>query len=63
MQIENLSHHFLSIILITMGVLSTNSGIEPNEKRDTAKGPGLADNPLVAEWSGPYGGVPPFDKV
>ncbi len=63
MQIQNLSHHFLSVILITMGVLSTNSGIEPNEKRNIAKEPGLADNPLVAEWSGPYGGVPPFDKV
>lgn len=22
-----------------------------------------AANPLLAEWSGPYGGVPPFDKV
>jgi peptidyl-dipeptidase Dcp len=22
-----------------------------------------ADNPLTAEWSGPYGGVPPFDRV
>src|SRR5688500_13343123 len=21
------------------------------------------DNPLLARWSGPYGGVPPFDKV
>ncbi|HEX8254515.1 MAG TPA: M3 family peptidase, partial [Thermoanaerobaculia bacterium] len=22
-----------------------------------------SDNPLLAPWSGPYGGVPPFDKV
>ena len=21
------------------------------------------DNPLVADWEGPYGGVPPFDRV
>src|SRR5688572_21610714 len=21
------------------------------------------NNPLLAEWEGPYGGVPPFDKV
>ncbi|HEU4451852.1 MAG TPA: M3 family metallopeptidase [Longimicrobium sp.] len=21
------------------------------------------DNPLLAEWTGPYGGIPPFDKV
>jgi peptidyl-dipeptidase Dcp len=27
--------------------------------------PGAADetNPLLADWSGPYGGIPPFDKV
>ena len=25
--------------------------------------PSVADNPLVAEWGGAYGGVPPFDKV
>ncbi len=25
--------------------------------------PARADNPLLAEWTGPYGGVPPFDKV
>ncbi len=23
----------------------------------------VAENPLLSEWSGPYGGVPPFDKV
>src|SRR5687768_2298389 len=22
-----------------------------------------ADNPLLAPWSGPYGGVPPFDRI
>ena len=22
-----------------------------------------ADNPLLAKWEGPYGGVPPFDKM
>ena len=25
--------------------------------------PPRPDNPLLAEWTGPYGGVPPFDKV
>src|SRR5688500_17056015 len=24
---------------------------------------GAANNPLLAEWTGPYGGVPPFDQV
>jgi peptidyl-dipeptidase Dcp len=23
----------------------------------------VTDNPLLAQWAGPYGGVPPFDKV
>jgi peptidyl-dipeptidase Dcp len=22
-----------------------------------------ADNPLLRKWSGPYGGLPPFDKM
>ena len=25
--------------------------------------PAMPANPLLAEWTGPYGGVPPFDKV
>src|ERR1041384_2697751 len=24
---------------------------------------GTEDNPLLADWKGPYGGVPPFDRV
>ena len=28
---------------------------------DTVAAPGMAANPLLAPWSGPYGGVPPFD--
>jgi peptidyl-dipeptidase Dcp len=30
---------------------------------DNGRAPGAASNPLLAEWTGPYGGVPPFDKV
>jgi peptidyl-dipeptidase Dcp len=26
-------------------------------------GAGAQENPLLAEWTGPYGGVPPFDQV
>jgi peptidyl-dipeptidase Dcp len=26
-------------------------------------GAGAQQNPLLAEWSGPYGGIPPFDQV
>jgi peptidyl-dipeptidase Dcp len=28
-----------------------------------AGAPAVASNPLLAPWSGPYGGTPPFDKV
>src|SRR5580692_3438672 len=28
-----------------------------------AGAPAVASNPLLAPWSGPYGGSPPFDKV
>src|SRR6185437_15501895 len=24
---------------------------------------GTNDNPLLADWEGPYGGIPPFDRV
>src|SRR5690606_20933805 len=29
----------------------------------TVTQPAVAPNPLLQEWTGPYGGVPPFDKV
>src|SRR5882762_12036393 len=28
-----------------------------------AAAPSRAENPLLRKWTGPYGGVPPFDKV
>ena len=40
-------------------------GAEPSRARATAGIPAIAadPNPLLAEWAGPYGGVPPFDRV
>jgi hypothetical protein len=33
-------------------------------QRADAQSPASASaNPLLAKWSGPYGGVPPFDRV
>jgi peptidyl-dipeptidase Dcp len=29
----------------------------------SSSGSGAAENPLLAKWAGPYGGVPPFDRV
>jgi peptidyl-dipeptidase Dcp len=31
--------------------------------KTTVSAAAVADNPLMAEWTGPYGGIPPFDKV
>ncbi|HMQ03335.1 MAG TPA: M3 family metallopeptidase [Pyrinomonadaceae bacterium] len=33
------------------------------DRRAEAAQPSSAANPLTAQWTGPYGGVPPFDKV
>ena len=34
-----------------------------NKNLNEAKAETPADNPLLSEWAGPFGGVPPFDKV
>jgi peptidyl-dipeptidase Dcp len=34
-----------------------------NSSQTVAEAVMNADNPLLAEWTGPYGGVPPFDKA
>ena len=60
------SYHILFIVLTAMGILSTNNiGTQgsTSESRTPEAGVPIADNPLLANWSGPYGGVPPFDKV
>ena len=36
---------------------------EPAAPAAAAPAPQAPANPLLAEWSGPYGGVPPFDRV
>ncbi|MEQ9187188.1 MAG: M3 family metallopeptidase [Cryomorphaceae bacterium] len=33
------------------------------EVKETTQDPSMTDNPLLQEWSGPYGGVPAFDKM
>ena len=47
----------------------TEQGAEQEAKQDTKQGDTAAtdaarsDNPLLADWTGPYGGVPAFDKM
>jgi peptidyl-dipeptidase Dcp len=43
---------------------TTDSSIPTPKADETSALPGGADpNPLLASWEGPYGGVPPFDRV
>jgi peptidyl-dipeptidase Dcp len=49
------------LLAVTLTVLmatdnSLNRTVEANS-------PAADPNPLLAEWAGPYGGIPPFDKV
>lgn len=46
--------------MVSMGMISANSN-KPNDV--TGSGEIQDGNPLLVEWSGPFGGVPPFDKV
>lgn len=59
------SYHILFIVFTAMGILNTNNvGTQSGSlSRTPEAGVPIADNPLLANWSGPYGGVPPFDKV
>jgi peptidyl-dipeptidase Dcp len=57
--------HFV-LILLTMAIFSTPIGMNAlpsDENKPVNKIPDPADNPLLAPWMGPYGGVPAFDKV
>lgn len=54
----------LFIVFTAMGTLSTNNiGTQGLTSASRTPEVPIADNPLLANWSGPYGGVPPFDKV
>ncbi len=59
----------LPLVTLLIGLLVLGSVIEKNidvlsiQSAD-AQSPAPANaNPLLANWSGPYGGVPPFDRV
>jgi peptidyl-dipeptidase Dcp len=49
-------------LLATTGAC-TLLAISAAEAADMTSPPAARDNPLLAPWTGPYGGVPPFDKV
>jgi len=65
----------LALVAVSTAALScghaTASRTEPEMKTMPSEAaaatlpaaPAAADNPLLAEWSGPYGGVPAFDRM
>src|ERR1043166_2822276 len=44
----------LAILIVVAGCSTTMT---------TTPAPATPTNPLLAQWSGPYGGTPPFDKI
>ncbi len=47
------------LVIGVVGIAAAAWGLMAKDSRST----GTALNPLVAPWSGPYGGVPPWDQV
>jgi peptidyl-dipeptidase Dcp len=43
------------VLLVATVMIATNNSTATNMNTE--------DNPLLAKWEGPYGGVPPFDRV
>ncbi|HNP50050.1 MAG TPA: M3 family peptidase, partial [Bacteroidia bacterium] len=41
------------------GMKNSNEGSASSTMIETT----LDQNPMLAKWSGPYGGIPPFDKI
>jgi peptidyl-dipeptidase Dcp len=51
------------IRLVTLIVLASALGACPSRRTDMPRKPPVSGNPLLAPWTGPHGGVPPFDRV
>lgn len=51
--------------LLVAGTACTKTSNQPTESAsaEEEKGVAMDSNLLLAEWTGPYGGVPPFDKA
>jgi peptidyl-dipeptidase Dcp len=56
---------FVAIIFfLTVEFMSAKNNVQAFEITNENTAATAADtNPLLAEWTGPYGGIPPFDKV
>ena len=48
----------LLVAMVTIGTMLSNTTTNSSAMNMTTE-----DNPLLATWEGPYGGIPPFDRV
>jgi len=48
----------LLVAMVTIGTMLSNTTTNSSAMNMTTE-----DNPLLATWDGPYGGIPPFDRV
>jgi peptidyl-dipeptidase Dcp len=54
----------MTVFVIANNVFKTSAVEGPAAQTADAQASGAGvDNPLLAKWTGPYGGVPPFDRV
>ena len=53
----------LTLIIIGAGAIALGAFASADRPDRPAQPPGPPSNPLVAPWSGPYGGVPPWDQA
>jgi peptidyl-dipeptidase Dcp len=49
--------------VVSMKVNAENTTADESAQAAQTTSTAPADNPLLAEWAGPYGGTPPFDRV
>src|SRR5690606_17291576 len=61
-----ITHHRIAgaaLLTVAAAACAGAGGPMPRENVASPHAEALARNPLLAEWSGPYGGVPPWDQV
>ncbi|HET9486472.1 MAG TPA: hypothetical protein VFO54_03515, partial [Chryseosolibacter sp.] len=57
----SISTYHIFLISLTISIVAPDNTAEDHPAASFSSP--VADNPLVAEWTGPYGGVPPFDRI
>jgi peptidyl-dipeptidase Dcp len=52
-----------TIVMLVAGVMALGASASAGPQSSGSTAPTPAANPVAAPWTGPYGGVPPWDKV